>query len=157
MVSTTCNSSMLKNVADIFLSVSLYKFNRNRANTWVGCDYRKITGSWTRPKLSKNINIFIFSRPTTWYMKRFVVNRFLVLVESKWAMASVLGFALNSLRPSDAIRRHRSGSTLAQVMACCLTAPNHYLNQWWLIISKAQWHSADGSFTRDTSAISLWN
>ena len=25
--------------------------------------------------------------------------------------------------------RQRSGSTLAQVMACCLTAPSHYLNQ----------------------------
>ena len=39
---------------------------------------------------------------------------------------------LNSLWPSDAIWRHRSGSTLAQVMACCLTAPSHYLNQYWL-------------------------
>ena len=27
---------------------------------------------------------------------------------------------------------HRSESTLAQVMACCLTAPSHYLNQCWL-------------------------
>ena len=40
---------------------------------------------------------------------------------------------INSLRPSDAIWWHRSGSTLAQVMACCLTAPSHYLNQCWLI------------------------
>ena len=38
--------------------------------------------------------------------------------------------------PNDAIWRHRSGSTLAQVMACCLKAPSHYLNQCWLIISK---------------------
>ena len=30
----------------------------------------------------------------------------------------------------------RSGSTLTQVMACCLTAPSHYLNQCRLIISK---------------------
>ena len=44
---------------------------------------------------------------------------------------------VNSLRPSDAIWRHRSGSTLVQVMACCLTALSHYLNQCWLIISKA--------------------
>ena len=43
---------------------------------------------------------------------------------------------VNSLGPSDAIWRQRSGSTLAQVMACCLTAPSHYLNQCWLIISK---------------------
>ena len=45
---------------------------------------------------------------------------------------------LNSLWPSDAIRRQRSGSTLAQVMACCLTAPSHYLNQCWLIIIWSQ-------------------
>ena len=30
---------------------------------------------------------------------------------------------------------HRSRSTLAQVMACCLTTPSHYLNQYRLIIS----------------------
>ena len=46
---------------------------------------------------------------------------------------------LNSLWPSDAIWRHGSGSTLAQVMACCLTAPSHYLNHCWLIICKVQW------------------
>ena len=59
---------------------------------------------------------------------------------------------VNSLGPSDAIWRHRSGSTLAQVMACCLTAPSHYLTQCWLIISKAQWHSSEGNFIRDASA-----
>ena len=45
---------------------------------------------------------------------------------------------INSLWPSDAIWRQRSGSTLAQVMACCLTAPSHYLHQCWLIINEVQ-------------------
>ena len=45
-------------------------------------------------------------------------------------------FIINSLRPSDAIWRHRSGSILAQVMACCLTAPSHYLKQCWLLINE---------------------
>ena len=27
-------------------------------------------------------------------------------------------------------------------MACCLTAPSHYLNQCWLIISEIPWHSS---------------
>ena len=58
----------------------------------------------------------------------------------------------NSLGPSDTIWWYRSGSTLAQVMACCLTAPSHYLNQCWLIISKVQWHLSEGIFVRDTSA-----
>ena len=37
-------------------------------------------------------------------------------------------FNINSLRPSDAVRRQGTESTLAQVMACWLTAPSHYLN-----------------------------
>ena len=36
---------------------------------------------------------------------------------------------LNSLWPIDAIWHQRNGSTLAPVMACCLTAPSHCLNQ----------------------------
>ena len=56
---------------------------------------------------------------------------------------------VSSLWPNDAIWRDRSWSTLAQVMACCLTAPSHYLNQCWLIISKVQWHSSEGNFTRN--------
>ena len=32
--------------------------------------------------------------------------------------------------------RYESGLTLAKVMAYCLTAPSHYLNQRWLIINK---------------------
>ena len=35
---------------------------------------------------------------------------------------------IKSLWPTDAIWQHSSWSTLAQVMACCPTAPNHYLN-----------------------------
>ena len=60
-------------------------------------------------------------------------------------------FVINSLRPSEAIWRQRTGSTLAQVMACCLMAPSHYLNQCWLIISKVLWLSWEGNFTRDAS------
>ena len=55
---------------------------------------------------------------------------------------------LNSLWPSDAIWRWRSWSTLVQVMACCLTAPSHYLNQCWLIISKVLWHSSEDIIIR---------
>ena len=30
--------------------------------------------------------------------------------------------------------QHRFGSTLAQVMTCCLTTPSHYMNQWLAIL-----------------------
>ena len=60
---------------------------------------------------------------------------------------------VNSLWPSGVTWRHRTGSTLARVMACCLTAPSHYLNQCWLIISKAQYHSSEGNSIKDTPAM----
>ena len=44
--------------------------------------------------------------------------------------------SFNSLWPSHTIRRHRSGSTLAQVMTCCLAAPSHYMNQCWHLVSE---------------------
>ena len=55
---------------------------------------------------------------------------------------------ISSLGPSDAIWWQRCGSKLAQIMACCLTAPSHYLNQFWFILSKVQWYSSDGNFIR---------
>ena len=60
-----------------------------------------------------------------------------------------------SLWPSDTIWWHKSGSTLTHVMACCLVASNHYLNQCWLIISKVQWHPSEINVTRDTSVTEI--
>ena len=62
---------------------------------------------------------------------------------------------LNSLQLSDTIWRHRSWSTLAQVMACCLTAPSHYLNQCRLIISKVQCNSLRAIWQDITPATNL--
>ena len=55
---------------------------------------------------------------------------------------------INSLWPSNTIRQQGTESTLAQVMACCLTAPSHHLNQSWLIISEVLWHSLEGIIMR---------
>ena len=63
------------------------------------------------------------------------------------------GIGINSLWPSDVIWGQGSRSTLAQVMACCLTAPSHYLNQCWLMISGVFWHSPDSNFTENTQKI----
>ena len=64
---------------------------------------------------------------------------------------------VNSLGLSDAIWRLRSWSTLVQVMACCLMAPGHYLNQCWLIISEVLRHSSEDTIIRrfeDTNQLS---
>ena len=60
---------------------------------------------------------------------------------------------VNTLWPRNAIWQYRSGSTFAQVMACCLTAPSDYLNQCWLTISDVQWHSSKCNFIGDSAAI----
>ena len=64
-------------------------------------------------------------------------------LEFPWLL--VLSF--HSLWPSEAIWWHRTRSTLAQVMACCLVATSHCLNQSWLIISEVLWHLPEGKFT----------
>ena len=63
--------------------------------------------------------------------------------------------ACNAVAFSEALLCHKTGSGLGQVMACCLMAPCHYLNQCSLIIMQRypslcndiQWHSAEAIFT----------
>ena len=57
-------------------------------------------------------------------------------------------YFINSLWPTDAIWRHRCG---------CLTAPSHYLNQCWLLISEVLWHSSESNSTARAQAIILHN
>ena len=68
-----------------------------------------------------------------------------------WWLNSVL--FINPLWSGDTIWRHRSGSTSAQVVPCCMVVPSHYLNQCWLIIIKVYWHSFGGNVPRHTSSI----
>ena len=64
--------------------------------------------------------VAILSRPQC--VKQFLLNHSLKLCSYHGKGC------FNSLWPNDGIWRQRSGSTLAQVMACCLTVPSHYLN-----------------------------
>ena len=66
------------------------------------------------------------------------------------------GYFVNLSWPSDAIWQHRSRSKLAQVMACCLTASSHYLNQCWLIINGVLWHSPKTNLTGSPQVIIPW-
>ena len=72
---------------------------------------------------------------------------------SKISFKFPMGQWVNSMWPGNSIWYWRCCSTLVQVMACCLTAPSHYLNQcWltkplhclyqsWLTFHKVLWHS----------------
>ena len=47
------------------------------------------------------------------------------------------------------------GSTLAVVMACCLMAPSHYLNQFWLINNEVM-HSPEGNWRGNAQNAYPW-
>ena len=58
---------------------------------------------------------------------------------------------INSLCLGDVIGQ----PTLAQVIACCLPAPSHYLDQYWLIIGNVPWNSPESNFSPTAQAIFL--
>ena len=105
-----------------------------------GQGYHRVMKYWVVPLQDSSI---IQKKSRLWLWHHFtwaVMSNFTgqVIV---WSTDGHPKLHINSLCPSDAIWHPGSGSTLAQVMACCLTAPSHYLNQCWLI-SKVQWHAS---------------
>ena len=64
---------------------------------------------------------------------------------------------VNSLWPSGAIWQHRSESTLAQIMASCPMALNHYLNQCLCIINGNLWHLPKSNISVRAQDIDSWN
>ena len=84
--------------------------------------------------LQMRIIISVFWR---WFQTYFIDQT------SKWTPRSrqIPGtWRINSLWHGDSIGRYRLGSTLAQVLACCLTALIHYLNQCLLSINGVLWY-----------------
>ena len=63
----------------------------------------------------------------------------------------------NKLCPTDATWWHRSGSTLAQIMACCLTVQSPFLNQCWFLSVRFRWHSNESNFTVGAPAAILYH
>ena len=52
---------------------------------------------------------------------------------------------------------HMAWSRLVQLMACCLTAPSHYLNPWWLIIKGVLWYSPESNFEISTCKLNPYH
>ena len=63
----------------------------------------------------------------------------------------------NTLWPSATIWWQRTGTTLAQIMACCLTAPSHLMNQCWLFIKCVLRHSPECNSTACTQVTIVYN
>ena len=95
-----------------------------------------IVGMWGSTMLLKyyiiNLIWFNFIYETCHAINEIMIHS-IHICKGKWVQTGICCL-VNSVWPSDTIWRQRSGSTLAQVMDCCLTAPSHYLNQYWLMI-----------------------
>ena len=73
------------------------------------------------------------------WWKGMIMNIYIIMIQN---------FHIHSLWPCDTIwHGNRTWSTSAQVMACCLTAPIHHMNQCWLNIRKVLWHLSESNFT----------
>ena len=79
---------------------------------------------------------------------------FIILSHTSYHAIYIYRFTtIKSLWPGDAIWQQRTGSTLVQEMAYCLTAPSHYLNQHWLIITVILRHSHTSNFPKEYSSV----
>ena len=144
-----------------FLAYSvIYPISTKRRSAWSSCHtwtriaYRKSAFPWVHGFVLYRKLKCVSVRKTLIYIScemifmSFEKQQYFFVIIYMYTGGSDPRHQFNSLWPSDAIRRQGTESTLAQVMACCLTAPSHYLNQCWLIISKVLWHSSEGIIMR---------
>ena len=67
---------------------------------------------------------------------------------------------ISSSGPGDKLHctwLQKTWSTSVRVMACCLTAPSHYLNQCRLNMNEVLWYSPEGNFTENAQDYNHWN
>ena len=76
-------------------------------------------------------------------LREIVVQRYYTIKKMLIPMASHVSSGVDSFRCFNDIWRHRSGTSLDKLM----TAPGHYMYQYWFITSKLMWHSARSNFT----------
>ena len=78
-------------------------------------------------------------------------NPLVVIFVTSASILSTRSMRLFDAQHPVALWWHRSWSTLAQVMARCLVAPSHYMNQYWLIISGINQRATSQEFLQPAS------
>ena len=96
------------------------------------CHYHAICDIVLWLKCSKEFSFFVPSWPASFSFLYKGSNSRTLIPPLHYVFAFEV--TVNSLRPGDAMWCNRTWSTLVQVMAWCLMAPSHYLNQCRLII-----------------------
>ena len=111
--------------ACLSLKSSNSKCHQKRGQHWFG----SWPVAWLKRSWLKWFTVTFTWRP---FRRNWIITTFKMAEEILRNLGAPWVF--NSYWPSGAIYRHKFRSTLAQVMARCLTAPSHYLNQCWLDI-----------------------
>ena len=146
---------------DVYFYVSWNKFTITKVRHQQICGYMYVYNPlhWGSSIIPIIIHHYPSSTKTDLSLKmiEYVLDYNKIQVSSYRDFQGLNNFNINSLWPRDVIWRQGSRSALAQVMAWCLTAPSHHLNQCWLIISEVLWHSRDSNFTKNNSDIYCWN
>ena len=135
----TCPINNIPALVQIMASV----LTRRQAVIWTndGLGYRRIYVSLDLNELDVQTLVTSWDIGNKWQRGQEITKGFMgPYLVPFWNR--VLGCNFNSLWPRDAICQQISGSTLAQVMACCLMAPSHNLNQCWLIIYEVLFHTS---------------
>ena len=121
---------------------------------WWEVERISVVENWKKPllilwwsldqSLSDAIQIFLINCQANRRVIGWAFHGQICIIWDEWNIGQTLPMCcwevITLLWLSDTIWWQRSGSTLAQVMACYLRAPSHYRNQCWLIISEVQWH-----------------
>ena len=132
-------------------------YKAHRTNVWV-MNHGSFFGNteispWRSDRKCKYIYIFIFSEI---YSALEVLISILTKLASDYISISKppSRASINSLWPSDSIHVYgnKDLGNIGQVMACCLMAPSHYLDQCWLLISEDPWYSPKSNFNFSASA-----
>ena len=99
-----------------------------------------------KSRRSKHTSLYFKSRKSVYFE---VINPPFCLIHKKNVDNKIISTHCGLVTP------YKSGSTLVQVMACCLTTPSHFLNLFWLIISEILWHSHESNITPSALATLL--
>ena len=105
------------------------------------------------------MDLYLFTLDDTWWPRRLspdTGNKFSFGDGSPWNLNAKYHLVPHTW-PSDPTWWQRSGSPLAQAMACCLTAPSHHMNQCWHLIGDILWHSLVSNLTASGLTTILYN
>ena len=131
-------------------------YKAHRTNVWVmNHGSFLVTLKLVPGEVIENANIYIFIFSEIYSALEVLISILTKLASDYISISKPPSRAsINSLWPGDSIHVYgnKDLGNIGQVMACCLMAPSHYLDQCWLLISEDPWYSPKSNFNFSASA-----